>query len=216
MPFFRIDRRLYYFAHVPKAGGSSVNHYLAARFGPLGFFNGRFAEKPATQRWTRTSPQHVRWRDLSRLVPAGWVEGSFAVVRDPVSRLRSAYNFQKEALKSIPSDRTFEDWFRLRRPELTAGRYIDDNHLVPQTQIVPPQARVFRLEDGLDQIVTYLDTVEGAQNGSRHIAPQNVRAVPVNGRRGPVENLSRDLLQSIEEVYAEDFERFGYARETVA
>ena len=33
MPFFRIDRELHYFAHVPKCAGASVEVYLRKRFG---------------------------------------------------------------------------------------------------------------------------------------------------------------------------------------
>ncbi|APZ53469.1 Sulfotransferase family protein [Salipiger abyssi] len=188
-----------------------MDHYLVARFGQLGFFNGTFGALPEAKRWTRTSPQHIRWRDLYQLVPRDWIETSFAVVRDPLARLKSAYHFQREALKTIPADRSFEDWFRLRLPGLKAGNYFDDNHLVPQSKIVPPDAKVFRLEDGLDRIVGYLDALEGAETGPRTITPQNVRAKAGGDKPAPAAFLAPDLVAQIQDVYAEDYERFGYA-----
>ncbi|MEQ9694239.1 sulfotransferase family 2 domain-containing protein [Shimia sp. SDUM112013] len=211
MPLFRVNDRIHYYAHVPKAGGSSVDHYLVARFGPLAFFNGQFTAVPENQRWTRTSPQHIRWRNLYQLFPRDWIESSFAVVRDPLARLKSAYHFQKEALKSIPEDRTFEDWFKLRLAGIKQNAFFDDNHLVPQTHIVPPDARVFRLEDGLDGVVDYLDAIEGAPNGPRTVKTHNARAKGSTGkRRDPADGLSPEFLALIEETYAEDYTRFGY------
>src|SRR5690606_34944645 len=96
MPVFRIGDRLHYYAHVPKCGGSSVEAYLKARFGGLAFLNTRFLDLPEARRWTRSSPQHLPWDAFTRLVPADWIASSFAVVRHPVRRLVSAFQYQVE------------------------------------------------------------------------------------------------------------------------
>jgi len=204
MPIFRINDQLHYYAHVPKTGGSSVEHYLVSRFGRIGFMNGLYGHSPKAQRWTKTSPQHVCWRDFNQLIPKDWLTSSFSVVRDPVRRLLSAYYFQKEKLRNIPQDRSFDDWFRLRLPKLREGNFFDDNHLVPQSRIVPPAATFFRLEDGLDQVVDHLDALEGLERGPRQIEAKNLR----HGTKELV--LSDDMLTLIGEVYAQDFKRFGY------
>ena len=59
MPFFRIDRELHYFAHVPKCAGASVEVYLRKRFGKIAFANSQFYNVPEAQRWTKSSPQHI-------------------------------------------------------------------------------------------------------------------------------------------------------------
>ena len=90
MPFFRIDRELHYFAHVPKCAGASVEVYLRKRFGKIAFANSQFYNVPEAQRWTKSSPQHINREALALLVPPGWIASSFGVVRHPVTRLRSA------------------------------------------------------------------------------------------------------------------------------
>jgi hypothetical protein len=53
MPYVTAAGKLIYFAHVPKAGGSSVENYLAARFGPLAMLD---------RNWTRYRFDEGGWR----------------------------------------------------------------------------------------------------------------------------------------------------------
>ena len=50
MPIFRHDGALYFFAHVPKCGGQSVEDYLSRRFGPLAFLNNDYYARPIAWR----------------------------------------------------------------------------------------------------------------------------------------------------------------------
>jgi hypothetical protein len=68
-------------------------------------------------------------------------------------------------------------------------------------------ARIFRLEDGLDGIVAYLDGLAGNTDGPRQIAPKNVGTWRGNDT-DPV--LTDKVLALVAQVYAEDFARFGY------
>ncbi len=209
MPIFRIGDKLHYYAHVPKCGGSSVEAYLRTRFGSLAFLNTRYLDLPEDSRWTRSSPQHVALADLHRLVPADWIASSFAVVRHPVKRLVSAFQFQVEVEGTVAAlwsiDEWFDDWLKCAGAE--PFRY--DNHLRPQSEIVPEGATIFRLEDGLDALVPHLDTLAGNSEGPRRIAAENVRKKamgPDASRLKP----SPETLARIGVYYAEDFRRFGY------
>lgn len=209
MPVFRVGDRLHYYAHVPKCGGSSVEAYLKARFGPLAFLDSRFLSIAPVERWTKSSPQHLPWTAFTRLVPADWIASSFAVVRHPVKRLVSAFQFQVEVEGTVAPlwsiDEWFDDWLKRAADE----PFLYDNHLCPQSAIVPPDATVFRLEDGLDAIVPHLDRLAGNGDGPRSVPAENVRR---KGMGPDAERLkpSPETLARVAEFYAADFARFGY------
>lgn len=210
MPVFRIGDKLHYYAHVPKCGGSSVEGYLRTRFGGLAFLDTRFLDLAAPRRWTKSSPQHLPYDAFTRLVPADWIASSFAVVRHPVKRLVSAFQYQVEVEGTVAPlwsiDEWFDDWLKRAAEE----PFLYDNHLCPQAAIVPKDAAVFRLEDGLDAIVPHLDRLAGNSAGPRAIAAENVRK---KGMSPDAERLkpSAETLARAARFYAEDFARFGYA-----
>ena len=167
MPIVRIGGELHFFAHVPKCAGTSVEQYLEARFGPLAFVNRQFLSDPEPRRWSKSSPQHIPLDAFRKLVPAAWIASSFAVVRHPVTRLVSAFTFQANVEGLVPEDWTidgfFDDW--LRRGE--SEPFLYDGHLRPQSDLVPEKAAIFRLEDGLDGLITHLDGLAGNASGAR-------------------------------------------------
>jgi hypothetical protein len=210
MPIFRIGDKLHYYAHVPKCGGSSVETYLKKRFGNLAFLNTRYLDLPEAARWTRSSPQHVMLADFHRLVPADWIASSFAVVRHPVKRLISAFQFQVEVEGTVAAlwsiDEFFDDWMK----RADAEPFLYDNHLRPQSGIVPEGAAIFRLEEGMKPLVAHLDSLAGNSDGPREIPRENVRKKgigPDSERMRP----SPETLTRIAAYYAEDFRRFGYS-----
>ncbi|MEQ8897464.1 MAG: sulfotransferase family 2 domain-containing protein [Roseovarius sp.] len=214
MPFFRIDRELHFFAHVPKCAGASVEVYLRKRFGEIAFANSQFYNVPEAQRWTKSSPQHMDIEALGRLVPPGWITSSFAVVRHPVTRLRSAYDYQLTGEKTVPEGMDINAWFLdwvAQRDEMPF-RY--DNHPRPAADLVPPGATVFRLEDGLQGVVAHLDGLAGNSDGPRKLPHENKSRGGVSYAAGQAP-LSDEALGVMEKVYATDFARFGYTCEDV-
>lgn len=213
MPVFRIGDKLHYYAHVPKCGGSSVEAYLKTRFGALAFLDTRFLDLPAARRWTKSSPQHLPFRAFTRLIPEDWIASSFAVVRHPVKRLVSAFRYQVEVEGTVAPLWSIDEWFDDWLGRAEAEPFLYDNHLCPQSAIVPAGATVFRLEDGLDAIVPHLDALAGDAKGARRIPAENVRR---KGMSPDAERLkpSPETVARIAEFYAEDFARFGYGEAT--
>ncbi|MFS4438311.1 sulfotransferase family 2 domain-containing protein [Paracoccaceae bacterium GXU_MW_L88] len=205
MPLFKVQDKLYYYAHVPKCAGSSVKVYLYERFGEIGFNDPHYMARREPHRWTKTSAQHVTYKDLTRLIPADWIAGSFTVVRNPLSRLISAYQFQRDVERMIDPSLTIENWFArwIESKDETPFQY--DNHLVPQTLFVPPGAKVFYLEHGVNAIIPWLDAIEGGANDMRIV--DSINTAKAKGEK-PVP--SQELRDMVSEVYAEDFERFQY------
>ena len=102
MPLAFVNGALLYFAHVPRAAGTSIEQYLIQRFGPLAFLDPAFLAVPEAERWSRTSPQHLTAAALSRLVPESWIRHRFAVVRHPEDRILSVFRFQRDIEGNIP------------------------------------------------------------------------------------------------------------------
>ena len=210
MPIFRIGDKLHYYAHVPKCAGTSVEFYLTKRFGQLAFENRRFLSDPEPSRWTKSSPQHLPLEAFHKLIPEGWIASSFAVVRHPLKRLTSAFQFQVEVEKTVAPlwsiDEWFDDWLKRRGSE----PFLYDNHLRPMVDLVPVDAAAFRMEDGLAPVVAHLDRLAGNKDGPREIAAENVRKKAMS-KDDPRMKPSPETLARIAETYAEDFARFGYA-----
>ncbi|MEO0751089.1 MAG: sulfotransferase family 2 domain-containing protein [Pseudomonadota bacterium] len=215
MPLFRINSDLHYFAHVPKCAGASVEVYLRKRFGEIAFQNSRYLSLPAEQRWTRSSPQHVDVAALELLIPRNWIASSFAVVRHPVARLRSAFDFQRVGEKSIPEDTDINAWLAHWAKTRGAQPFQFDNHARPAHDLVPKAAKVFRLEDGIDGIVAHLDRLEGKERGPRTISHENKSRGGSDYMAGQ-SALTKASMALIKDIYKEDFSRFGYVCEDVS
>lgn len=221
MPIFRCRDKLVFYAHVPKCAGSAVNRYLAERFGALAFQDERFLLHPQDQRWSRTSPQHIDREARARLFPEGFFDASFTIVRHPVARAVSIYNFQREVEHTIPEETGFSAWLEGLPGALARDPRAFDNHARPMDDIVPEDATVFRLEDGTEDLIAWLDALQGEAAGPRAITPANRRSdrrggvVWMGTRNGaragaPPVRPSAEDLEVIAAIYERDFSRFGY------
>lgn len=212
MPLILIDGRPVLFVHVPKCAGTSVEEYLRSHFGQLAFLDREFGKVPVQERWSRSSPQHAEAAALQRLFPPCFLHASFAVVRHPVSRLISVFRFQRDIEMRIDARTSFADW--LEELSQSSRPWAYDNHTRPMVEMVPDDTAVFRLEDGFDPIVDFLESLcsDGrrlprdvpVRNAlERRLAHERRTAVPV------VPDEREKAL--IKRLYAADFERFGYA-----
>lgn len=213
MPIVRIADKLVYFAHVPKCAGTAIELYLQDAFGPLAFRNTSYNAIPQQDRWTRSSPQHVTVDALAELFPDPFFDATFAVVRSPVTRLVSAFRFNRDISGSIPTDMAFGDWLATVQETQAISPWQFDNHTRTMDEIVPPTAQVFRLEDGLDPVVAWLQKLAGADMPlPPTIRPRNVldtRLAFENKPIRPVTATQADVDQ-IYNTYRVDFERFNY------
>lgn len=214
MPFYRIDDNLHYLSHVPKCAGASVEAYLKIRFGPIAFANSRYFKNPREQRWTKSSPQHVDFEALKLLIPPQWIASSFGVVRHPVARLRSAFDYQLLGETTVPEGTDINTWFLDWVEAREHAPYQYDNHPRPASELVPPNATIFRMEDGLHSIVEHLDNLAGTTSAPRSIPHKNKSRGGADYERTQAA-LTPEVLKTIAKVYAEDFRRFGYKCEDI-
>jgi hypothetical protein len=218
MPIAQLpDGRLLYFAHVPKCGGSAVEDYLARRFGPLGLFDWSHLKRPPSERATISSPQHLTAMQIARLFPPGIFVASFAVVRHPVSRMVSEYAYDsKISGRAVALDERadFAAWLDEALDEVGRDPTVRDNHLRPQSDFVPQDARVFAFESGLAPIILWLDSMAGGADGPRDMTVQNPGPMPAESRVARLVGPRQRAL--IAQRFAVDFERFGYDPEHCA
>lgn len=211
MPIARIAGGLVYFAHVPRCGGTSVEQYLTDRFGPLAFRDLHFGA--VARRWSRSSPQHIAVEDLDRLIPAEFFEARFAVIRHPAARLQSVFLFQRDIEGRIDRAASFAGWLERSLTRARRAPWQYDNHVRPMVAIVPEGATIFRLEEGLDKLVGWLDALTGATAPDLVLQRKNGYASRVawaGVEAGPAPEMSARAAELIASHYAQDFERFGY------
>lgn len=221
MPIVRCAEKFVYFAHVPRCAGSSVEDYLEQRFGPLLLLDRSWLSVPEKERWSRSSPQHMPARMIGSLFPENFVSEQFTVVRHPARRLVSAFLHNRNHGKINPliGLKTF-----LRRLDLADRRFHErtDNHFLPATRFADQTARVFRIEDGGDDLIAWLDGIAGASDGPRALPRVNEKSAPppeaqlrfserlIRKLQPELPELDRNILSLIRNIYREDYDCFGY------
>lgn len=215
MPTLALDGRLIYFAHCPKAGGTSVERFMVERWGAavgmLGWgWDRHWAGRGARAGEILSSPQHFVWEDARLRLPRA-PDLVFTVVRDPVARMISEYRYQRAGRLTGPFGRpirhlAFPTWLRLMFALAARDPYTHDNHFRPQAAFLPAEgAAVFRLEDGLAPVGDWLCRAAGAPLPDGAF-PHDLGA----GKGGPPVIPSRQDLALIARAHAEDYRRFGY------
>lgn len=217
MPSLALDTALIWFAHCPKAGGTSVETVMTETWGPrVGHLHWGWDRWWRAGGWREAappcSPQHLTWADaLPRLErPPDHV---FAVVREPLARMRSEQRWQRRgrggtalgrALAFLP----FALWLRVMLRLARGNPYAFDNHFRPQGDFVPGSARVFRLEEGLGPVIGWLAQTTGEPLPGR--PPHRLGTGQAPRPADP-----RDVAL-VAETFAADYARFGYPRPAVS
>lgn len=213
MPIAQTQAGLLFFAHVPRCGGTAVEDYLIARFGPLAFLDRGFLSLDPETRWTRSSPQHLDQLALTRLFPSQFFAAGFALVRHPATRLRSVFLYQRDWERTVPQGADFKSWLSALAARRARNPYLHDNHSRPMCDLVPALCTVFRLEDGMGKVVDWIDRLVGANDGPREIVPVHSRALlrqKPGADFGADHELDSEDLAHLSRLFAEDYDRFGY------
>ncbi|WP_324751974.1 sulfotransferase family 2 domain-containing protein [Roseovarius sp. Pro17] len=173
MPLARINNRLLHLVHIPKTGGASITDYMRKK-GKVALYS---REKLA---WARSTPQHLEF-DVSRtLVPEGFADVSFAIMRDPLARLLSEYRYratrhsnQNTVLGHLTAfegmkveldwneefQGTFDEWVGLVFDRCIEVPHVCDNHIRPQTDFIGPNMKIFLFERGLQKVYRWIDKI---------------------------------------------------------
>lgn len=224
MPILRSGGRNILFIHIPKCGGTTLEHTLAASGIAWSFLDERFGLHDYTP-WNRSSPQHLTGQDRERLFASDFFDYEFAVMRDPVRRFLSAFNHHRRTIGTFVSFSGFLDRLERRcREHDDYFGYRFDNHFVPAARFLSDRTEVMLLEDGMDACLATLSSrlgVKLAPVQSDNVRKYDFTHSDVWAKRlikkaftsdsPKVSELSADQLVRIRRLYAEDYDRFpGY------
>lgn len=207
MPFFYSENMLVYFAHVPKAAGSTIENYISEQYGEVFLLNRKWAG--ITKKYPelgRVSPQHLTFEAARQYMPRG-PDWSFALVRNPFDRIFSEYRMHQSAKRTrrhlVKLGQEFH--VNLLLSAMSIDRQVFDNHIRPQTELVPLDAEIYKLEDGVQNALRLVNV--------RTKKEANVVQVnPMYMHKQEPEAPSQRLASRIRKVYCDDFDRFQYLR----
>lgn len=201
MPFVRHAKRNILFIHIPRTGGTTVEHWLR-ELGELRLFS--YSLPPHA----KVTPQHLRLNDVDELLGESYFDYVFAIVRNPFDRIASAYRLRCELArngvwKGAPR---FSTWLENQIDNYRKNPFHLDNHLRPQWEFVSSRVRVFRYEDGLESALTQVAADIGApvpKTLSHMLATDSAQ-----------DKVAFDIADSerVLDLYGGDFERFVYSK----
>ena len=197
------------FVHIPKTGGTSVEHSLRA----FGWFEPLIvrAQLVMELRYLKATPQHFHADLLEALFRWEEINLAFAICRHPFDRMKSEYYWQRN--NDVAPDSRPREWLDAVLNQYAQDPYVYDNHLRPQVEFVPAHREVltFRLED--DGVRKALDRVNALAPASRfqQWAAQTFPARLNRSKPSPeAEADFKGLRQEIEDFYSQDMAHFGY------
>jgi hypothetical protein len=194
MPLYNFSGAMVLFIHIPKAGGTTIEFALSNYC--MGLLDRNFKGE-----FFPCSPQHFHAMIIDKVLDLSAISLQFTIVRSPLDRLKSEYFWQR---RFFGLNQEFNDWAIESLSRLNLNRFIFDNHLRPMTEFVTPSVKWFRIEDGLDQVYSFLVDLFGELNFKKP-----VRHMMNSGER-PKTDISEETLSLIKTIYGKDIEMFGY------
>ncbi len=155
MPIFTKNKLSICFVHIPKCGGTSVEQLLVRNGWDMFFYDA--SQKSTISGLRFNSPQHCTMEQLDAIFDMQKFDLIFSLVRKPLARVRSEYNWQCSYHKTtLP----FQEWLPqvLTRSKNDPKAY--DSHLMPATDFIDDRVDVFRLEDQTQQLISRLRQLE--------------------------------------------------------
>lgn len=204
MPIFNNATRQILFIHIPKAAGTSIEEKLLQNgFSMTYRRGGRYGKLNDFDRTNGCSPQHMHGALLDRHFDPQSFDFVFTVVRNPLDRLVSEFNFRKTSMKAFDFD-NFEDWTYHTLASFNSNPFVYDNHIRPQNEFIWGEAKIYKLEYELNLLFNDISNTTGTVIDSRI---RNYMASTTYHKLKDVSGVARNL---IEEFYINDFEYFGY------
>ena len=159
MPILVRKEKSVLFVHIPKCGGSSFLKAMNHRgWKELLSIRGLHANQ---LRFLRCSPQHLHAELLNQLIKPEAFDHIVTLVREPLSRLRSEYCWQKnQGMTDLQPDQWIEKTFAA----FEKNPFLDDNHIRPQSDFLLNTDQPFKLEE--DGVHKALEAVSSITDGN--------------------------------------------------
>lgn len=148
MPLARINGRILHFIHIPKTGGTALENYMKS-VGSVSLLDER------NFGWSKCTAQHLHADLHLPLIPDGFADATFGVIRDPLQRMLSEYEFRRSFRPNeFPP---FERWLPTSLQEYGEDPYLLDNHMRPQVAFFRPGMVLFSFADGLEAVRAWIE-----------------------------------------------------------
>ena len=214
MPIFRTINKDILFVHIPKAGGTSVEKFFHANQFAVLFIDNAGTKNQymnSLNNLTKCSPQHMHGDLLKSYFDLSKFSSIFMMVRHPLDRIVSEYNFRMKIAK-VEKKKSVEinTWINETIQAYSSDPYIHDNHLRPQWHFLLDNCKIFKLEDSMNS--KWVESVEKYCN-----IKFSIREVKVFFSSGlPTSDISSKLSRATSDLiykfYEKDFEVFKYQK----
>ena len=207
MPIFEKNGRRVAFVHVPKVAGTSIE-LLFKNHGWNMTLHARHYNPYVP------SPQHMTYEDLGEVVPDLDSLTSFRVVRSPMARVRSEWQYQFGILKYTMLD--FIDFVRHMEASLMISKTYWDNHWRPQSDFVSDKVdRVFKIEEIAKELPLFLAEHEIIEKAELPHNNRSQRKKKTYRKHYRVDQVTADRIKRIYRCDYERFRVFGYAPDEI-
>lgn len=214
MPIFSKNNKTILFIHIPKSAGSSIER-IGRETGWIESFSikGKALKEVS---YCKATFQHLHADVLSVLFDFEAFDSIFTVVRNPFSRFKSEYYWQRsQGITNLEVD----EWVNETFNKYSNNPYIYDNHIRPQVEFVPDykKVEVFKLEE---------EGVQKAQDIFQRLSPEvskynswkkkfRSNLTKYKHEKRSVKNLDveakfQDHYEKIANFYKADFVAFSY------
>ena len=196
MPIVR--RKKLIFIHIPKTGGTSLERYFIAKYGPINLMGRKF---PGTNH----TPQHLTYREILKY---GQLTDEYytiiSIVRNPYTRIISDLLFNK-----MITLKTKKEVIEIRIKNYLESESTLDNHKTPQYE--------FLINNG-QLIDCILLNTEKLTEQMRRIQTEDFDFSDFDSHENKktlnsenyMDKLTPESIRIINQYYAKDFEYFGY------
>ncbi len=198
MPIFDKENYKILFVHIPKTGGSSIEHWLNTQCDSMYFYT------PTPPKTMKVTPQHMPKVDIDVLLNNNY-RYSFAIVRNPYDRMESEF-FYRQTLASksneILETKDFSKWLLNNLDELRRTPFHSDNHFREQNYFIDNSVDTYKFEDGLLNIATQID---------KRLNFQSTINLP-HEKKSKREKVywSRRARYKFNQLFIKDFKQFNY------
>ena len=217
MPLYRINGKSVLFIHIPKTGGTSIEDWLREHRSEALF-------TPKTPDGHVCSPQHFHSNMLKQIIPEGYVDYAFTIIRHPIERFLSEFFYRnrrkkfrpkwhlrmKPVLSARPQELAyyFRNWTSEAFARYRANQFASDNHIRPQSHFIDCEnLTIFRFEQGFSKIFEQLSQDLGVNHPPCRVAKKLSKRVRFE--------IQAKTLEQIEYFYEEDFRRLIYSKHIV-
>tara|TARA_Y100000310_G_scaffold344816_1_gene459720 strand:+ start:21696 stop:22385 length:690 start_codon:yes stop_codon:yes gene_type:complete len=197
MPLFKIRNQQVAFVHLPKTGGSSIEHWLEERAESTLLLS----KFPAQS--MKTTPQHISISDIQLLANRKQFDVAFAIVRNPFRRLESEFRYRMHLNETSDEEAVyFSPWVLKTLHQYNKNAWVYDNHIRPQHEFLDKTVKVFKFEDGLLNVANAVSNALNIESPEQLPHEKNSSKVPLFW--------TKEAIEATSEFYQRDIEVFGY------